>query len=123
MKDIIEHKNFYGSVHFDSDDNILYGKIEGISDLVTFEGNTVLEITNSFHEAVDDYIEICKINNKPIFKSYKGNFNIRISEELHKKAVIKSLSMGISLNQLVKKAIEHEIFRSSWYFQTEMASI
>ena len=106
MKDVIEYKNFYGSIHFDSDDQILFGKIEGISDLITFEGTTVEEITNSFHEAVEDYIEICKNNNKPIYKSYKGNFNIRISEDLHKKAVLKAVALGISLNQLVKKAIE-----------------
>ena len=109
MKDVIEYKNFYGTVHFNSDDNIFYGKIEGISDLVTFEGSNVNEIKESFQEAVEDYIKICKNNNKPLYKSFKGSFNVRISEDLHKKAVIKAITMDVSLNQLVNQAIEHEI--------------
>ena len=109
MKDLIKHKDFTGSVHFDSDDNIFYGKIEGINDLITFEGTNVKEIKKSFVEAVDDYIDICKATGKEIFKSYKGSFNIRITPELHRKAVNKSLTMGISLNQFVQQAIEDEL--------------
>ena len=38
MKDVLTYKGFLGSVHFDSDDQAFHGKIEGIEDLVTFEG-------------------------------------------------------------------------------------
>jgi predicted HicB family RNase H-like nuclease len=41
MKDILIHKGFMGSVHFSAKDSVFYGKIEGISDLVTFEGKSV----------------------------------------------------------------------------------
>ncbi len=34
MKDVMQYKNFIGSVHFNADDEIFYGKIEGINDLV-----------------------------------------------------------------------------------------
>jgi predicted HicB family RNase H-like nuclease len=34
-----------------------------------------------------------------------GSFNIRINPELHKKAAMKSIELGISLNQLVEEAI------------------
>jgi predicted HicB family RNase H-like nuclease len=109
MKDLLQFKNFFGSVHFSSDDAVFFGKIEGINDLVTFEGKTVEEINKSFKEAVNDYIDICKQAEKEPFKFYKGSFNVRISPELHKKAVKKSISNGISLNQLVQNAIEHEV--------------
>jgi len=109
MKDILTYKNFIGSVHFSSDDSAFFGKIEGINDLVTFEGDSVEEIRGSFEEAVDDYIQLCERNNKPILKSYKGSFNIRIPPELHRKAVQTSLKRGISLNQLLHVAIEKEV--------------
>jgi predicted HicB family RNase H-like nuclease len=48
MKDVLNYKGFIGSVHFSADDNIFYGKIEGITDLVTFEGETVKELTEAF---------------------------------------------------------------------------
>jgi predicted HicB family RNase H-like nuclease len=34
---------------------------------------------------------------------------VRISPELHKKAVHKALLLGISLNRLIQKAIEEEV--------------
>lgn len=113
MKDVILYKNFIGSVHFSTDDDIFFGKIEGISDLVTFEGDTVQDIKKFFEEAVEDYIELCKSTGKEIYKSYKGSFNIRISPELHKKAIERSQILGISLNQFVENAIEHEVVNIS----------
>jgi predicted HicB family RNase H-like nuclease len=106
MKDVLQYKDFIGSVHFSAEDDVFFGKIEGISDLITFEGTHVNELKESFQEAVDDYIEICMQTRKPLQKPYKGNFNVRVAPELHKKAVQKSLILGISLNKLVQKAIE-----------------
>jgi predicted HicB family RNase H-like nuclease len=58
---------------------------------------------------VNLHIEDCKREGKPIEKSYKGSFNIRISQELHKKAVQTATSRGLTLNQLVKRAIAREV--------------
>ncbi len=109
MKDVLQYKDFIGSVHYSAEDEVFFGKIEGISDLISFEGTCVNEIKESFQEAVNDYIEICLQTAKPLQKSYKGSFNVRVAPELHKKAVQKSLILGISLNKLVQKAIEKEV--------------
>ena len=109
MKDSITYKGFIATVHYNADDEIFYGKIEEIDDLISFEGKSVSELKKAFINAVEDYLEVCKKYNKPVMKSYKGSFNIRIEPELHRKAVRKSLRMGISLNQLIQKAIEKEL--------------
>ena len=49
LKDVLNYRGFIGSVHFSADDSIFYGKIEGVTDLVTFEGETVKELTGAFH--------------------------------------------------------------------------
>ena len=113
MKDILQYKDFIGSVHFNADDEIFFGKIEGIDDLVSFEGNTVSELKKAFEEAVNDYVIICKENGKKIEKSYKGSFNVRITPEIHKKAKLLSVMQGISLNQFIQKAVEEEVLRES----------
>ena len=109
MKDVLHYNDLIGSVHFDAEDAVFYGKIEGINDLITFEGQSVSEIQKAFQEAVEDYIEICKETKKPIQKSYKGSFDVRIPPELHEKAVQRSHELGISLNKFVQSAIENEI--------------
>lgn len=109
MKNIILYKGFIGSVQFSAEDACFFGKIEGIDDLVTFEGSEVEELKDAFREAVEDYLDLCQTTGKPVYKSYKGSFNVRITPELHKKVVEKSLMLGVSLNHLVQKAIEEEV--------------
>ena len=38
VNDILEYKGYYASLHFSSEDEVFYGKILGIDDLVNFEG-------------------------------------------------------------------------------------
>ncbi|MBF0463629.1 MAG: type II toxin-antitoxin system HicB family antitoxin [Nitrospirae bacterium] len=109
MKDVLTHKNFVGSVRFSAADMTFHGKLEGISDLVTFEGQSVMELTKAFHEAVDDYENICKEAGKKPERSYKGSFNVRIPAELHRKAIERATMTGIPLNQLVQKALEEKL--------------
>ena len=109
MKNTLKYKGFIASVSFEDEDNILFGKIEGINDLIMFEGESVTEIKQMFREAVDEYIESCKHFNKPLLKSFKGSFNVRVKPDLHQQAAMLAKMQGISLNQLVQKAIEREI--------------
>ncbi|BBO17541.1 DNA repair protein [Candidatus Brocadia pituitae] len=109
MKDVLTYKGFVGSVHFSAEDKVFHGKIEAIDDLVTFEGRSVDELLKAFHDEADDYIKLCEDMGKEPARSYKGSFNVRISPETHRKVVEKATRMGLSLNQLVQKAIEKEL--------------
>ena len=48
MKDALKYKGFIGSVHFAAEDRVFYGKVEGVNDLITFEGSTVDELEKGF---------------------------------------------------------------------------
>lgn len=60
MKNGLEFKDYTGSVEFSAEDQVFFGKIVGIRDVVTFEGATVIELTKAFHESVSDYLDTCK---------------------------------------------------------------
>lgn len=105
MTDKLKYKEFIGTVHFSSEDEIFFGKIEGINDLVTFEGETVSKLKKAFKTAVEDYVELCKDAGKEVFKSFKGSFNVRINPELHSKLFDYATLEGKTLNQYVKEAI------------------
>ena len=97
----------------DLDDEVFHGKIEGIDDLVSYEGTTVAELKKNFRKAVDDYIALCSEAGKKPAKSCKGTFNVRIPVDLHQAAVRKAKLLGVSLNQIVKSALEREVFSAS----------
>ena len=109
MIDVITYRDFFGSVHFDSEDQVFHGKIEGIEDLVTFEGTNVSELVEAFKEAVEDYLDICNQTGKNPEKSYKGSFNVRISPELHRQITREALLNGLSLNQFIQQALEAKL--------------
>lgn len=113
MKDILKYKDFIGTVHYSTDDNVFFGKLEGIDDLITFEGDNVEQLKRSFQEAVEDYLEICRSLGKAPHKSYKGTFNVRIKPNLHKLAAYKSVELGLSLNQFVEQAINDKLTSTS----------
>ncbi len=109
MKNILKYKEFIGSVNFSAEDRVFYGKIEGVNDLVTFEGTSVDELEEAFRLMVEEHILDCEKEGKPADKSYKGSFNVRISPDLHRQAAQIASIQGITLNQLVQRAIIHEL--------------
>lgn len=109
MNDILQYKGYYADVQFSADDEVFHGKLIGINDLVSFEGNSVEELKNAFHEAVEDYIETCQEVGKEPDKTYKGSFNVRIPSELHRKAALMAAIKKVTLNEFVKYAIDSMI--------------
>lgn len=105
MKNILEYKGYHSKVEFDLETHTLYGKIEGINDLVTFESDSLLNVEEEFCSAVDDYLAFCEEVGKKPDKEYKGTFNIRINPELHKKLAVVAFKSGDTLNKAVEKAI------------------
>jgi predicted HicB family RNase H-like nuclease len=106
MNDILQYQGYYAEIHFSADDDVFFGKLLGISDLVSFEGASVEELKKAFYEAVEDYLETCAALGKDPEKTYKGSFNVRISPELHRKAANYASLRKITLNELVKQAID-----------------
>lgn len=109
MSDILQYKEYYAEIHFSSEDEVFYGKIIGISDLVNFEADSVKGLKRSFKEAVEDYLESCKELNKEPDKTYKGSFNVRIPSSLHREAAFLASVKKISLNDFVRHAIDFTI--------------
>ena len=106
MNNVLTYKGFIGSVNFSADDSIFFGKLEGINDLVTFEGKTVQELKDAFYYMVDEHIKDCEVENIPAEKSYKGSFNVRLTPDLHRRAAVSAKMLGTTLNAFVKESIE-----------------
>lgn len=109
MNSTFEYNGYSGSIEISFEDNCLHGKILFITDLVSYEADTLLELKQEFILAVDDYIATCAEINKKPEKAFKGSFNVRVSPELHKLAAVKAYQEGISLNELTFRAIDNYV--------------
>ena len=102
----LSHKGYTGSVEVSFEDNCLHGRVLFIDDIVTYEGGTVEDLATSFKDAVDRYIAYCEETGKPANKPYSGTFNVRVGEELHRKAAQEAYNRNITLNDYVAQAVK-----------------
>ncbi len=102
------YKGYLGSVAYSEKDNVFFGKIEGINGLVNFEGKSVKELTDAFHEAVDDYLAYCKDEGIEPDKSYSGMLNVRLTPAIHRKIAMLARQAGQTINAYIKEALEEK---------------
>lgn len=102
------YKGYLGSVAYSEKDNVFFGKIEGINGLVNFEGESVKELTEAFHEAVDDYLAYCKDEGIEPEKSYTGVLNVRLKPAMHRQIAMLAKQAGMTINSYIKEALEEK---------------
>lgn len=106
MKNPMEYKGYYGSVQYDEEGGVFFGKVESVRALISYESRDAKGFRKAFVEAIDDYLETCAKNKIVPEKPFKGSFNVRVGSETHRKAALAAMRKGISLNRLVAEALE-----------------
>lgn len=102
----LKYKDYVGSIDVSVEDRCFHGRVLFVDDIITYEGNNYDEIESAFKNAVDQYVEYCEKTGKPANKPYSGSFNIRVGQIRHKGLAIKAHKTGISINEVVCKAID-----------------
>jgi predicted HicB family RNase H-like nuclease len=102
----MRYKGYTGVVEFDESANVLFGRVIGLRDVITFQGESVAEVTQAFHDSVDVYLEFCEQRGKSPEKPYSGKFVLRLEPELHRTITQAAEVQNISLNALVESTLE-----------------
>jgi predicted HicB family RNase H-like nuclease len=102
----MEHKGYTGSVEYDPDDRVFHGRVSGITDVVSFEGETVDQLETSFRNAVDVYLDLCAERGIEPQRPYSGRFVLRLPQEVHRDASIAARRARSSMNSWIVGAIQ-----------------
>ena len=105
----LTYKGYTAKIEFDPEDNILFGNLLGIRDTVGFHGETVKELKNAFHEAVEFYLESCEKAGREPNKPFSGKFMVRINSSLHNEVAIAAANAGKSLNQWIADTLQKSV--------------
>jgi predicted HicB family RNase H-like nuclease len=106
---MMTYKGYIGDVEYDDRAKILHGEVVNSRDVITFQGKSVEELEQAFHDSVDDYVSWCAEEGVPPERPYSGKFNVRLSPELHREVAIVARRRNTSINAFVEKAIEDEL--------------
>ena len=109
MSDFMEYKGYNGTVEYSDADKVLFGKILGIKSLLSYEGDSLINLRRDFEDVIDDYLETCVEKGIKPEKPYKGSFNVRVSPDLHRALTMYSQSHGQTLNSSVEEAIKRYV--------------
>jgi predicted HicB family RNase H-like nuclease len=55
----MKYKGYTGIVEYDEESQVLCGRVIGLRDVITFEGDSGPEVTQAFQDSVDDYLAFC----------------------------------------------------------------
>ncbi|MEA1911960.1 MAG: type II toxin-antitoxin system HicB family antitoxin [Spirochaetota bacterium] len=105
----LNYKGYTAKIEFDPDDDILFGNLLGIRDTVGFHGETVNELKQAFHEAVDFYLESCEKAGREPNKPFSGKFMVRVNSSLHNEVAIAAANAGKSLNKWVTDTLQNSV--------------
>ena len=102
----MQYKGYVGSVEFSENDGVLFGKVQGIRSLISYEGTTVQELLDDFHGAVDDYLALCEAEGTEPETAYKGSLNLRFKKpETHRRAAIYAMAHDMTLNSFIDECV------------------
>lgn len=105
----MEYKGYTARVDFDADAGVLFGEVEGLRDVVTFEATNVRELDKAFRESVDDYLDMCAERGEEPDKPYSGRFLVRVDPKLHRDIAMAAARAGKSLNAFAGEAFKRWI--------------
>jgi predicted HicB family RNase H-like nuclease len=104
--DILKYKDYEGTAELDMSRGVCRGKILFINDLVTYEAASPADLQKEFEAAVDDYLDTCKAVGKEPQRPFRGAFNVRVPQPLHRSAAVRAVVDQTSLNEVVVRALE-----------------
>lgn len=111
MTNLLEYKDFCGTVEYSATDNVLFGRVIGINGLISYEGDSLESLRLDFEGAVDDYLEMCREANVEPEKTFRGEINVHISPDLHRNLATFAAAHNQTMNKAVENAIRDYVSR------------
>lgn len=106
---MMEYKGYIGKVEFDDEALLFHGEVVNTRDVITFQGESVSELTQAFHDSVDDYLAFCQERGEAPDKPFSGRFVTRVKPELHRQITIAAARSGKSLNAWVNEQLQSAV--------------
>jgi predicted HicB family RNase H-like nuclease len=111
---MLEYKGYSGVLEVDDEVGVLFGRVIGLRDVITFEGDTVPEAVQAFHDSVDDYLTLCAKRGEKPEKPFSGKFLVRIKQDLHRALANMAELRGMSMNALVEEALNEKVSQGTF---------
>jgi predicted HicB family RNase H-like nuclease len=101
----LKYKGYTGTVTLDVEAGILFGRVDNIRDVVTFQGTSVPEVLQAFRDSVDDYLAFCAETGHPPEKPAPGTLRLSVSPAQHGTIRMAAYLTGKSVNAWAREVL------------------
>ncbi|MEG2173366.1 MAG: type II toxin-antitoxin system HicB family antitoxin [Desulfovibrionaceae bacterium] len=101
----MNYTGYAAHIAYSDEDECFVGRVAGIKDIITFHGESVSEIRNAFHEAVDFYLSTCTERGEEPNKPYSGKIFLRLDPATHAHIALQAQVHGKSINQYAAEVL------------------
>ncbi len=102
----MKYKGYTGTIEVDEETKVLFGRVIGLRDMITFDGESFPELERAFHDSVDVYLDLCAKRGEAPEKPFSGRFIVRIEPALHRQLSDTAEASRLSLNSLIENILE-----------------
>jgi len=100
------HNGYTAKIEFDERDGIFVGRILGLRTIISFHGETVVELRAEFKTAIEEFLRDCREQGMRPEKPASGKLMLRVPPEVHGAAIVAARAAGKSLNQWATEVLE-----------------
>lgn len=109
MKNVIDIDDHKAVVSFDPDTNMFRGEFINLSGGADFYASDVEKLYHEGRVSLRVYLNACRKKGIEPYRGFSGKFNLRLSPELHERAVLKSEAEGMSLNEWIVNTLKDAV--------------
>lgn len=106
---VLEIDGHKAVIQFDPEIGMFRGEFVGLAGGADFYADSVEGLRREGTVSLQVFLETCRARGIAPYRAFSGKFNVRIPGELHAEAVQVAAARGVSLNELVREALTHEL--------------
>lgn len=103
---IMRYKGYRAKVEYSAEDSCLVGRVLDIHDIISFEGQSIKEAKEDFHNAIDQYVEDCQETGKEPDKPNGGKIILHLPATAYQTVSLEAETSGRSIGELIVAALE-----------------
>ncbi len=106
---VLEIDGHKAVVQFDPEIGMFRGEFVGLTGGADFYADSVEGLKREGRISLQVFLDTCRERGIAPYRAFSGKFNVRIPGALHAEAVQAAAARGVSLNELVREALTHEL--------------
>lgn len=108
---MMEYLGYRAAVTLDDHAGIFHGEVIDTRDVITFQGESVMELRQAFADSVDEYLAVCSERGRTPDKPFSGRIPLQVTPEVPRAATAAARTEGKSLNSWLTEMVERAVQR------------